>query len=232
MGLNSSKTIIIDCSNLTKDEINDKIETDTKDSTSLKIERYGYEDLAGLTLPQSLTKFYCFNNEIKSFAGLTLPDSLKEFSCSNNKITSFDRLILPSSLEYFDCFNNKITSFDELKLPESIREFNCYNNKITSFTGLTLPPLLTFFRCSENQITVVKDFEFPTNLISLIIDGNVKFINPKFNSVLRVKLRNKVEFDNKLRYDDLNYRRNLLFLYLNFSMTYNQYNHILDELAS
>jgi hypothetical protein len=24
----------------------------------------------------------------------------------------------------------------------------------------------------------------------------------------------------------------LLFLYLNFSMTYNQYNHILDELAS
>ena len=192
----------------------------------------------GLILPNSLTNFYCSYNRITSYfvadglAGLKLPNSLTEFSCSNNQITSFDRLILPSSLEYFDCFNNKITSFDELKLPESIREFNCYNNKITSFTGLTLPPLLTFFRCSENQITVVKDFEFPTNIISLTIDGNVKFINPKFNSVLRVKLRNKVEFDNKLRYDDLNYRRNLLFLYLNFSMTYDQYNHILDELAS
>jgi hypothetical protein len=182
-------------------------------------------------LPDSLLEFWCSYNEIISFAGLTLPDSLLEFWCSYNKITSFAGLTLPKSLIKFDCSRNQITSYfvdnglAGLALPESLIEFDCSNNQIKSFTGLTLPDSLKEFYCSINQITVIEDFIFPSNLTILGIDLEVKFVSPKFNSVLRRSLNNNVEFTS-LDYD------HLLFLYLNFkSLSYQQYNEILKQIS-
>jgi hypothetical protein len=54
------------------------------------------------------------------------------------------------------------------------------------------------------------------------VDKRIKFINPKFNSVLRSKLKNEVtEFVN-LDHDEL------IFLYLNFELTHEQYNRSLN----
>jgi hypothetical protein len=60
----------------------------------------------------------------------------------------------------------------------------------------------------------------------LNISSNVTVVNPKFNSVLKGKLKNKVEFDHdKLNYDELT------FLYLNFNMSYQQYELLIMKLT-
>jgi hypothetical protein len=66
---------VIDCKNLTKTQINRAIKIKTRglDSIELRIYNYKYDDLAGLTLPNSLLEFNCPGNKITSFAGLTLP---------------------------------------------------------------------------------------------------------------------------------------------------------------
>jgi hypothetical protein len=200
---------------------------------------------AGLKLPNSLIELNCSGNQITSFTGLILNSSLTTFLCSFNKIVSFEStdggagLKLPSSLQNFYCSGNQITSFAKLTLPNagavggSLIEFDCSGNKIKSFDGLTLPESLTGFDCSDNKITIIENFVFPFNLIRLAIDNEVKFVNPKFNSVLEYTLENKVEFrnqefpSNKLNYDEL------IFLYFNFKfMNYQTCNHILNSILS
>jgi Leucine-rich repeat (LRR) protein len=202
----------------------------------------------GIKLPPSL-EFNCSNNQITSFAGLTLPNLLLEFECSFNKITSFAGLKLdPKSLFKFDCSYNQITSYfvdnglTGLKLPDSLKEFNCSGNKITSFAGLTLPQSLIEFYCSRNQITsfdgltlpssleyfdcfnnpieVIQDFEFPPNLTGLYINDNTIFKNPNFNSTLRKRLHNQIEYDLELYTRD-----KLIFLYFNFDVEFFSQHH-------
>jgi hypothetical protein len=55
-------------------------------------------------------------------------------------------------------------------------------------------------------------------------DYEVKFVSPKFNSVLKYKLKNKVKLDSRAKYDDI------IFIYLNFDMKYQQYESLLIEL--
>jgi hypothetical protein len=152
---------------------------------------------------------------------LTLPEGLEEFDCSNNRITSFDELKLPNSLTNFNCFHNQITSFEStegaggLTLPAGIIKFDCSCNKIKSLNGLKLPSSLIIFYCHNNLIKEIRDFEFPPELESLSV-GEVKFINPKFHSLLDQKLRNKVEFDDRT----ISTHDELIFAYLNFNNRY------------
>jgi Leucine-rich repeat (LRR) protein len=248
---------VIDCKNLTKTQINEQIENKTRglESIELRISNYEYNDFVGIKLnivnmnvfscrdnkitsfeglklnPDSLLEFYCSDNQITSFTGLILPNSLTNFYCSYNRITSYfvadglAGLKLPSSLTKFNCSDNKITSFAGLKLPNSLTEFYCSDNQITSFTGLVLPNSLIRFDCFSNQIKVIEDFKFPSSLQFLLLDMGIKFIKPKFNSVIKSELKsNNVEFESL---DN----QQLVFLYLNFDLNYQQYDKILNKLS-
>jgi Leucine-rich repeat (LRR) protein len=138
---------------------------------------------------------------------LKLPNSLLEFYCDYTQISSFTGLILPSSLERFGCYGNKITSFAELKF--DAHPVGSLNNSINSFLE---------FNCSDNDIKFIRDFVFPSNLIFLQVDSKVRFINSKFNSAVKDRLENKVEFNDqvKLTHDEL------IFLYLNFNISYQE----------
>jgi hypothetical protein len=177
----------------------------------------------------SLTEFYCSNNKITSFAGLTLPNSLTIFDCHSNKITSFAKLTLPPRITDFNCSDNEITDFSEFKLnPDDVRNslkvFNCSYNRITSLSGLNLSnSLLENFYCYGNIGIIIQDFIFPSTLIELAAGDHVKFINPRFNSVLVQKLENEVDFDTTLDHN------NLIFLYLNFRFDEHQ---VYDRLLS
>jgi Leucine-rich repeat (LRR) protein len=174
---------VVDCINLTKDQINEEIVTETEGLTNvnLKIQKYRYEDFTGLILPANVIRFNCAVNQITSFAELTLPDSLKIFICSNNQITSFAGLTLPDSLIKFYCDRNEIKSFkladntEEFILPKSIVYFDCSINKIKSFTGLKLNlPLLRHFDCSDNQIT---------SFTGLTLPNSVTYFNCSYNKI-------------------------------------------------
>jgi Leucine-rich repeat (LRR) protein len=190
-----------------------------------------YSNIKGLILPQSLTHFSCSNNQITSFVGLTLlPDSLQHFYCDNNKITSFFianefeltdgeastdnvsiSLKLPPSLIHFSCSNNPITSFTGLTLPPSLKYFYCSTTKITSLIGLKLSESLIHLSCHDNHIVNldISSLDLPETLTDLGLDSEVNLINPKFNSVLQGRLKNKVISCDKVS------RRNLIFLYFN-----------------
>jgi Leucine-rich repeat (LRR) protein len=250
----------IKCKGLSKAQIDTKIEKKTRGLTDIRliIRDYEHESLVGIMFPlnmigdSTLTYFVCSYSDITSFEGLVLPVSTRYFWCSYSQITSFTGLVLSpdikSSLKEFYCYENRISSFTNLKLPDSLEIFNCSHNQITSFTGLILPKSLTHFSCSHNQITsftdlkldppllesfdcynnhitIIEDFVFPSHLIYLTLLSEIKFINPKFNSVLRIKLENRVEFS-KLD------RSELIFLYLNFNMSCNEYDQILTSLSS
>jgi Leucine-rich repeat (LRR) protein len=186
----------------------------------------------GLIIPDSFSFFDCSGNWITNFSDLNLPSSITYFNCSYNEITSFSGLkFLPDKVRglillEFDCSRNKITSLVGLELPHSLRKFNCSNNKITSFFSnfTKIPSSLRELNCLFNNITIIQDFEFPESLTKLEIDENVKFVNPKFNSALKLPLRNRVI----LNYNKLN-RDNLLFLYLNFNFPYQQYESLMNE---
>jgi hypothetical protein len=249
--------ININCSTLTKDQINEEIKEKTRGKVNviLLIFSYKYDDLVKIEIPNSVSVFYCSNNQITSFAGLTLPDSLKTFNCSYNQIKSFAGLTLPSSLKEFSCSWNQIINFAGLKLPNSLKVFVCSGNQIISFAGLKLPPSLKGFYCSNNKIRSfessegetelilppsleifeysdngmeIQNFVFPPRLKVLGVNHLLHFVNPKFNSVLKRRLENKVELDHdRLNHDEL------IFLYFNFKFTnYQQYELIISEVES
>ena len=56
------------------------------------------------TLPQNLTKLYCFYNQLTSLP--TLPQNLQELYCYNNELISLPTLL--QNLEYLDCYDNPI----------------------------------------------------------------------------------------------------------------------------
>jgi Leucine-rich repeat (LRR) protein len=145
---------------------------------------------------------------------------------NTDSVKSVDNAV--SLLEYFDCSYNKITSFNKLKLPDSIVDFRCSDNQITSFNKLKLPSSLLHFDCSCNKIKVIKNFVFPPNLMRLNIDLEVRFVNPKFNSVLEHKLKNKIKYDNRV----ISTHDELIFAYLNFDMNYQQYELLIKKLSS
>jgi Leucine-rich repeat (LRR) protein len=168
--------------------------------------------------------------------GLTLPNSLKYFNCSHNRITSFSGLILPGSLGGFVCSNNKIKSFKSedgeagLTLPPSLTYFDCSDNQIASFesedneAGLIVSTSIKIFDCSHNKMILIRNIEFPSSLSIFHVDKSVKFIDPKFNTVLETKLNNNVEFTR------LN-KNHSIFAYLNFrSISLHQYNQLLDNI--
>jgi Leucine-rich repeat (LRR) protein len=221
---------VIYCKGLSKDQINREIVSETgepKYHTNLRIKNYEYDDLVGITLPSSLEKFRCSYNHIRSFVGLILPNSLKEFICSSNHITSFAGLTLPNSLHVFYCYDNQITSFAGLILPNSLIKFHCSDNRITSFHGLMLPNSIVNFYCNGNKIKVVKDFIFPSSLVEMVINDDVSFINPKFNSILKYHLTNRVKFDVKYYDHD-----ELVFLYCNLEINFQRYNDIINYISS
>jgi Leucine-rich repeat (LRR) protein len=114
-----------------------------------------------------------------------------------------------------------------LTLPNSLKKFDCSENQITSLDGLILPNSLIGFYCFENDITVIRDFIFPSSLVEMIVDNDVSFINPKFNSILEYYLTNKVEFDLKYYSHD-----ELIFLYCNMEMNFQRYDEILNHVIS
>jgi Leucine-rich repeat (LRR) protein len=187
----------------------------------------------GLKLPNSLRDFKCSNNRITSYfvddglTGLKLPPSLKEFRCYSNQITNFAGLmLLPNSLIYFDCRNNHIMSFSELVLPNSLDFFDCSHNRITSFSELILPDTVRSFDFNNNHIEIIENFVFPSHLKYLTPNLEVKFINPKFNSVLEKRFRNKVKLSDEVELTD----DELIFLYLNLRMNYRQYEFLIELL--
>jgi hypothetical protein len=60
----------------------------------------------------------------------------------------------------------------------------------------------------------------------LDIDSKVKFINPKFNSVLEGRLKNIVELDSEVELTS----SELIFLYFNLRTDYQQYELLIEEL--
>ena len=56
----------------------------------------------------------------------------------------------------------------------------------------------------------------------MIIDIILLISNPKFNSVLKQQLNNKVTYDEKLSRD------NLLFIYLNFNLKFSEYDLLIN----
>jgi Leucine-rich repeat (LRR) protein len=148
-----------------------------------------------------------------------------KFYCNSNKITSFDKLILPPSIIIFNCSRNQITSFAGLKLPKSLKEFWCAGNHIKSFAELVLPNSLKTFGCDDERIEVIQNFVFPPNLTELIISLKTKLVNSKFNSALEHRLKSEFDFNRKIDHGDI------IFLYLNFDMTYDRYDQLLNKLV-
>jgi hypothetical protein len=199
--------------------------------TILYLENGNIKTFSGLILPVSLIKFWCSRQEITSFRGLLLPNTLIEFNCPENQITSFAGLKLPPYLKIFNCSNNQIKSYfvdnglAGLRLPDSLTEFICSNNLITSFDGLTPNPNLFHLNCLHNDIKEIHNFTLPSSLGILQLDSTVKFMAPKFNSVLKYRLANELDIGRpELSID------NLIFDYFNFRLNYRQYNQILNIL--
>jgi Leucine-rich repeat (LRR) protein len=237
----------LDCRKLTKSQINEALHKVTELSVArirLTMDGYFYDTMEDIILPNMIVRLY-LNGIIKSLKGLILPNSVEYFNCSDTglidfgnpelsdnllgfdcsgcRIESFKDLLLPNTLVKFNCFDNGIKSFVGLILPNSLRVFHCSHNEITSLTGLELPPNLDNFECFGNKITSTHNFVFPPGLTKLAMGDKVEFINPRFNSVLRDKLYNKVIYD-KLD------REHLIFVYLNFNLDYKQRNAILNLL--
>jgi hypothetical protein len=181
-------------------------------------------DFSGLVFPNTeFIIFDCSHNKITSLAELKLPNSLIEFNCSNNQITNLSDLILPNNITKFDCSSNfDIKDLSNLVLPPSLEEFNCSYTGITNLSELTLGPNIISFKCHGNEITVIQDYDFPKSLLHFDLDSSVLISNPKFNSVLKQQLNNKVTYDEKLSRD------NLLFIYLNFNLKFSEYDLLIN----
>ncbi len=71
-----------------------------------------YDRLTSLpTLPNSLQKFYCWNNQLTSLP--ELPNSLQHLFCGNNQLTSLPEL--PNLLKYFYHNENKFIKIIKYK---------------------------------------------------------------------------------------------------------------------
>ena len=118
-----------------------------KEGTILDLSNLGLTSLP--TLPSTLTKLYCHNNQLTSLP--TLPSTLTHLHCSFNQLTSLPTL--PTTLIKLYCYNNQLTSLPTLV--STLIELLCYNNQLTSLP--TLPTTLIELHCNNNPFS----FETP-----------------------------------------------------------------------
>lgn len=147
------------------------------------------------SLPDSLKKIVCSNNELEelphlpegleeldcntnALTSLTLPRSLINLNCNYNKLTFLE---LPSQLKKLDCGSNPLIRIPEL--PDSLEELSCISEIIKEKKLPKLPPMLRVLQCNHTGLEVLPPL--PESLLTLWCHNNRLTVLPRLPLGLR-----------------------------------------------
>ena len=124
----------------------------------------------GSSLPASVTKFYCYGNQLTMLPAL--PDGIQVVSASGNRFstvnvtgkTSLTQLDVSNctSLTTLNCYSNALTTLSYSGCT-ALKTLDCSNNKLTSLVAV--PAQVTKFNCSSNQLISLPSL--PSGLVEL-----------------------------------------------------------------
>ena len=158
-----------------------------------------FDDITSLNNFYYITYIDCSHNQLTTLPQLqcnsngTLPNSLQKLYCWNNQLIILQQL--PNSLQELYCNSNQLTTLPQLQcnsngtLPNSLQELYCEYNQLTALPQL--PNSLQRIVCSHNQLTILP--QLPNSLRYLICNNNlfkIKYTKSKHKYNIKTKKNN------------------------------------------